>query len=380
MPRLKSANFAVTELATGIDASANSLVVADASLFPDEGPFMILVHDSTPGFAGVREFMEVGSIDKNTDTFSGILRGRENTFPVAHNASARIECVWTAGTHAELEDTDNKGKAGGYASLDTTGNVPSDQLGNIEIPDMEAENVEYDNAESELDAENVQDAIDEVNADLVSHKADKASPTKLGHVKVGQGLEIDSEGVLSVNAEGVPTGLISMWSGTNIPGGWALCDGQNGTPDLRDRFIVGAGGDYSVGDTGGEAEVTLTTAQLPSHSHGSGSLSTGSAGSHSHGSGTLSTSVTGSHNHSYTMPSPTSIAANSGDKFSFTPVTKRESASTSSAGSHSHSISGSTSSAGSHSHSISGTTSSAGSGQVHENRPPYFALAFIMKL
>ena len=211
MPRLKSANFAVTELATGIDASANSLVVADASLFPDEGPFMILVHDSTPGFAGVREFMEVGSIDKNTDTFSGILRGRENTFPVAHNASARIECVWTAGTHAELEDTDNKGKAGGYASLDTTGNVPSDQLGNIEIPDMEAENVEYDNAESELDAENVQDAIDEVNADLVSHKAEKATDEDLGHVKEDGETITASNGVISAQTQIVDTVTSDKW-------------------------------------------------------------------------------------------------------------------------------------------------------------------------
>ncbi len=108
MPRLKSANFAVTELATGIEASANSLVVADASLFPAEGPFMILVHDSTPGFTGVKEIMEVGSINKNTNTLSDILRGRENTSPVAHSAGARVECVWTAGTHGELVDTDIK--------------------------------------------------------------------------------------------------------------------------------------------------------------------------------------------------------------------------------------------------------------------------------
>ncbi len=49
---------------------------------------------------------------------------------------------------------------------------------------MEAENVEYDNAESELDAENVQDAIDEVNADLVSHKAEKATQNEYGHIRL----------------------------------------------------------------------------------------------------------------------------------------------------------------------------------------------------
>ena len=67
----------------------------------------------------------------------------------------------------------------------------------------------------------------------------------------------------------IPTGLISMWSGAAdaVPAGWALCDGTNGTPDLRDRFVVGAAGNYAVGATGGYAEVTLTQAQMPRHTH-----------------------------------------------------------------------------------------------------------------
>lgn len=48
-------------------------------------------------------------------------------------------------------------------------------------------------------------------------------------------------------------GLICLWSGAivDIPAGWALCDGNNGTPDLRDRFIIGAGLTYNPDDTGG---------------------------------------------------------------------------------------------------------------------------------
>jgi len=132
MPRLKSANFAVTELASGITNAATSFQVVNASLFPNEGPFIVLVHDSTPGFAGVREIMEVGSINKGTNTFSDVLRGREGTSAVAHDAGSRVECVWTAGTHEELECQSNKGQPGGYASLDATGNVPAEQLGNVE--------------------------------------------------------------------------------------------------------------------------------------------------------------------------------------------------------------------------------------------------------
>ena len=66
-----------------------------------------------------------------------------------------------------------------------------------------------------------------------------------------------------------PVGIITMWSGaiSNIPTGWALCDGNNGTPNLTDRFIVGAGNDYTVGATGGEATHTLTENEMPKHRH-----------------------------------------------------------------------------------------------------------------
>lgn len=60
-----------------------------------------------------------------------------------------------------------------------------------------------------------------------------------------------------------------MWSGSssNIPNGWALCNGNNNTPDLRDKFVLGAGKNYTVGAMGGEKEVILTIAQISSHSH-----------------------------------------------------------------------------------------------------------------
>ena len=67
----------------------------------------------------------------------------------------------------------------------------------------------------------------------------------------------------------IPIGGIILWSGSvaAIPSGWLLCDGTSGTPDLRSRFIVGAGSTYSVAGTGGEATHTLTAAELPSHYH-----------------------------------------------------------------------------------------------------------------
>ncbi len=67
----------------------------------------------------------------------------------------------------------------------------------------------------------------------------------------------------------VPIGGIIMWSGSalNIPHGWELCNGSGGTPNLLDRFVLGAGGNYVVGEVGGEATHTLTVAEMPNHVH-----------------------------------------------------------------------------------------------------------------
>mgnify|MGYP003302997876 CR=1 FL=1 len=75
----------------------------------------------------------------------------------------------------------------------------------------------------------------------------------------------------SAGSTGIPSGFIGIWSGlqSNIPSGWYLCDGNNGTPDLRNRFIVGAGNSYNVGVTGGFDSVSLSESQIPSHTHSS---------------------------------------------------------------------------------------------------------------
>lgn len=74
----------------------------------------------------------------------------------------------------------------------------------------------------------------------------------------------DGSGLTNLPVSGIPSGVIVMWSGTeaNIPSGWALCNGSNGTPDLKDRFVIGAGGTYSVSSTGGTINHTHTAGTL----------------------------------------------------------------------------------------------------------------------
>jgi microcystin-dependent protein len=152
----------------------------------------------------------------------------------------------------------------------------------------------------------------------------------------------------------IPSGVIVMWSGAvnAVPNGWVLCNGQNGTPDLRDRFIVGAGGGYGAGATGGESVHTLTVNELPSHNHNVDPpyTLTSEDGNHRH---RISTQNAGGENEGV------GESDNNGS---------RNTADTEDAGVHRHAVD------------IPAFGSSYyGGGQAHENRPPYYALAFIMK-
>jgi len=135
----------------------------------------------------------------------------------------------------------------------------------------------------------------------------------------------------TVPDESLPVGAIIMWSGTlsSIPTDWQLCDGTNGTPDLRDRFVVGARQDSggtamtnvsgALTKIGGEAYHTLTIAEMPAHTH------------------------------SYRW----------WNAWYF---------------------SGSTELAAKGSYNDNAQTGSTGGGQPHNNLPPYYALCFIMKM
>ena len=233
-------------------------------------------------------------------------------------------------------------------------------------------------------------------------------------------------------AAAAPVGVISMWSGSigAIPTGWALCDGTSGRPDLRDRFIVGAGSSYAIGNTGGFNTVTLNLTQIPSHQHNASGGTSIQDANHTHGisvdfrdtnhthnvnGGTSiqdrshghsgSTDAQGNHNHGLIVDADGGAGAGPYFKADGQAVTTNF---TNDAGTHNHNVStgiqnsdhahtfnvnsgfmsanqshNHTANASinnaNHAHSFNVNTSFAGGGAAHENRPPYFALAFIIK-
>ena len=189
--------------------------------------------------------------------------------------------------------------------------------------------------------------------------------------------KIDGVAVTATAAQlntAIPAGVITLWSGSiaTIPAGWLLCDGTLGTPNLRDRFVVGAGTTYAVATIGGATTVTLATGNLPSHTHAvNGSTGIESA-NHTH-SGTTSTDP--GHTHTIPIGSGTN-SANPNNQATNGNGTSTQS--TGSAGSHAHNFNTNAQSV-SHTHAISFTSGATGSGTAFNILPPYYALAYIMK-
>lgn len=167
---------------------------------------------------------------------------------------------------------------------------------------------------------------------------------------------------------GIPLGGIIIWSGaaSAIPSGWALCDGTSGTPNLRDRFVVGAGGRWSVGGAGGSADAVVV-----SHTH-TGTTGNNNVG-HTH-SGT--TNSAGAHTHGV----PTANGDSNNNRGALDPSNQspiRSDTITTSAGAHTHSFTTAGQSAN-HNHAF--TTAASGVAGTDKNLPPFYALCYIMRI
>jgi microcystin-dependent protein len=139
----------------------------------------------------------------------------------------------------------------------------------------------------------------------------------------------------------IPTGMISLWYGSigSVPSGWYLCDGTNGTPDLRDRFVVGAGTTYSVGATGGSTDSVVV-----SHTHTATTTSTDSG--HTHVMTNISRSISASGGGVDVLTGGAATISTQSGTANITSTT---------------------------------TVASAGVSGTNANLPPYYALAYVMK-
>lgn len=144
-------------------------------------------------------------------------------------------------------------------------------------------------------------------------------------------------GTIPASSPTLPSGVIVLWSGAtgSIPSGYYLCDGSNGTPDLRNRFIVGAGSTYAVAATGGS-----TDAVVVSHTH-------------------TATAVDAGHTHSY-VAGQGSINAGGGAALQTTGASATYTTASGTAN-------------------VTVTNASTGVSATNANLPPYYALAYIMK-
>ncbi len=153
------------------------------------------------------------------------------------------------------------------------------------------------------------------------------------NIKTVNGTSLLGSGDVSTS---LPTGIITLWSGSSasIPAGWLLCDGTNSTPDLRDRFVVGAGSTYAVGATGGSANATLV-----SHTH---------------------TATVTDPGHTHNLPGSTSSGGTTQTQLGVNATAQNGSTATATTG-------------------ISVGISTEGSSATNANLPPYYALCYIMK-
>lgn len=178
----------------------------------------------------------------------------------------------------------------------------------------------------------------------------------------------------------VPIGAVMAFDATSCPNGWTAISALSG------RMIVGTGGGYSLGDEGGAATVSLTEAQIPSHSHVVDPPNTGSTvtGSHAHvvDPPNTATNVAGDHSHTLTIHLDRSPGTAGNAVFGDEPHYGTGHFPTSTNGAHAHTVDIAafwSAASGDHSHAVDIAafwSQATGGGQAHENRPPYKAYLY----
>jgi hypothetical protein len=333
-------NDASALLSVGISASDTSLTVTSGgSLFPSPTgtDYFILSLETA---AGAIEYVKCTG--RTGNVFSPLVRGQESSTAIVFAAGSRVELRATAGT---LNGFFQKAAPVLGAALDAN---------NFNIVNIA--NVDADTATiGVIDTTGVRSTDNNASNQL-------AVPTGGGPATAGGSVIITQANAAASlpTTSKFPAGGIIMWSGSigSIPTGWLLCDGTSGTPDLRDRFVVGAGTTYAVAATGGAAATgnsttgasaaahILTEAEIPLHGHPFRVSPLTASTAQSNLTGGLMLNATANVNEVAFTGTP---SATLGEQI------------------------GGTGGGTGHTHTLTDP------GHTHSNLPPYYALAYIMK-
>lgn len=253
------ANNASSLLASGITSSSTTVVVTagEGALFPTiaSGQYSVATLEDTGGN------IEVVYITGRTSDTMTITRAEENTTALSFASGSRFELRVTAGVLATLlqktgaDTLTNTTTLGGVLSMNGSGSIQNGEIAGAALRGSPGQTN---------------------NQILIPDSG--AAPT------IGGSPILTTSNIVSEMPSGagvVITGMVLFWTGASnaIPSGYVLCNGSNGTPDLRDTFIVGGGG--SLPTTGGSSSLVTSAAstgvtiagtaitidQIPSHTH-----------------------------------------------------------------------------------------------------------------
>ena len=368
-------NNAETVLATALGSSDLGMTVVQGGMFPEPAASEYFYATITAP-TGLFEIVQVTARSGNAMT---IVRAREGTAALDFIAGSRVELRITAQAITDAIG-DSAFASGAYFAADGSGtsvglNVGAGKILNVDgtldaaggtfilpqntVTAQTAEGSVLWDTNDELltvgTGSGRRTLVDTVASQTLSGKT-LTSPTVNGGTinNAAIGTTTSAAGSFTtLNANGavnfLPLGVIVMWSGAvaDIPTGWALCDGSNNTPDLRNRFVIGAGDAYAVDLTGGSANAIVV-----SHTHPATSSVTDPG--HKHTITRTGVTMDNPNVSGATGIYPYDISA--GGASSDAGVVSRETGIT-----------------------VSTTVSTAGVSGTGENLPPYYALAYIMR-